>query len=169
LRIAVHSIAFFDTAIGTCGLAWTDRGVSNVHLPGTRNPDRSLQGLPPQIGSVIGRIQSLLAGEAVDFSDVQLDIGDVPKFHRAVYQATGAIPFARTRTYGEIAHEIGHPNGAQAVGKALGATPVPIVVPCHRVVGAGGRMVGFSAPGGVEMKRRLLVVEGAIPDALMLF
>ena len=90
-----------------------------------------------------------------------LDLDGVPEFHRRVYDVARAIPPGETRSYGEVAAALGEPGAAQAVGRALGRNPVPIVVPCHRVLAADGRLHGFSAPGGIETKRRMLALEGA--------
>jgi methylated-DNA-[protein]-cysteine S-methyltransferase len=91
---------------------------------------------------------------------------DVPEFHRRVYDVARAIPPGETLSYGEVAARLGEPAAAQAVGRALGRNPFPIVVPCHRVVAANGALHGFSAPGGIETKRRMLAIEGALAPAL---
>ena len=85
----------------------------------------------------------------------------VPEFHRRVYEAARAIPPGNTLSYGDIAKRVGAPGAARAVGQALGRNPFPIVVPCHRVLAAGGKIGGFSAQGGVATKRRMLAIEGA--------
>ena len=104
---------------------------------------------------------ALLDGEPVDLSDLMLDLESLPPFQRRVCEAARAIPVGATLTYGEIATRIGEPGAARAVGQALGANPFPIIVPCHRVLAAGGKPGGFSAPGGVTTKLRLLATEGA--------
>jgi methylated-DNA-[protein]-cysteine S-methyltransferase len=114
------------------------------------------------VASVILRAQRHLAGKPQDFGDVPLDWKRVGEFEAAVYRHTRAIPAGSTRTYGEIAElAASGPGSARAVGSALGANPWPLVVPCHRVVAAGGKMTGFSAPGGIRTKTRLLAIEGA--------
>ena len=92
----------------------------------------------------------------------------VPDFHRRVYQVARTIPPGKTLTYGDVARRLGDPGAAQAVGQALGRNPFAIIVPCHRVVAAGGRIGGFSANGGAATKRRILAIEGADKDAPML-
>lgn len=104
---------------------------------------------------------AVMAGRARDLGDVRLDDRRVDPFRRAVYAATRAIPPGSTRSYGEIARHIGEPDAAREVGAALARNPFPIVVPCHRVVSASGALTGFSAPGGLATKRRMLELEGA--------
>lgn len=177
----MSSYTLFDTAIGRCGLAWSARGLVAVQLPesteaATRHRlQRRAAGAveaPPvdAVASAVAEMTALLAGERRDLSGIVLDTEGVPYFHQRVYAAARAIPPGRTRTYGEIAAELGAPGSARAVGQALGHNPWPLVVPCHRVLGAGNAMVGFSAHGGAVLKRRLLGIEGArLSDALSLF
>ena len=101
------------------------------------------------------------AGEAVDLGDIALDLAAAPDFHRKVYEVARTIPPGQTMTYGEIAKQLGVPHESREVGQALGRNPVAIIVPCHRVLGADGKMGGFSANGGVATKRRILEIEGA--------
>jgi len=166
--------ALFDTAIGCCAIGWTEAGIVDVNLPET-SPDvtrRRIAGRlpgsrerqpPPAVGQVIERIVALFDGAADDLADVELDLTGVPDFHRAVYRVTRGIRPGTTLSYGEVATELGLPGAARAVGRALGHNPVPIVVPCHRVLAADGSMHGFSANGGVVTKRRMLQAEGALP------
>ena len=171
---------FFETAIGLCGLAWNDRGLIGVQLPEDlpeatrarlqrRFPKAQEAEPPPEALDAMRRIRPLLAGEAADLSPIALDMEATPDFERRVYALARAIPPGHTRTYGEIAAEAGEPGAAQAVGQAMGRNPWPIVVPCHRVVGAGGKLGGFSATGGVKAKLRLLAIEGAMTKGLPLF
>ena len=163
--------ALFDTAIGRCGVAWGERGVAGVQLPemGERETRaRMLQRFPaageaappPEVKRVIDRIAALLRGEMSDLSTIALDMDEVPAFHRRVYEAARNIPPGMTLSYGDIAARAGAPGAARAVGQALGRNPFPIVVPCHRVLAAGGKIGGFSAQGGVATKRRMLAIEG---------
>ena len=164
--------AFFDTAIGRCGVAWNARAIVALALPDDREQSaharlrKRAQGeeaAPPLvIASAINAIRALLSGEKRDLAEIELDLGDIPDFHRRVYDLTRTIPPGRVMTYGEVARALGEKSAARAVGQALGANPCPIVVPCHRVVATDGRMHGFSAPGGVATKRRLLEIEGAL-------
>jgi methylated-DNA-[protein]-cysteine S-methyltransferase len=154
----------FQTAIGTCGVRWSDHGITSVLLPGSRPLDRALphaHTVPAAILAAASDMAALLDGEPRDLTHLALDESGLDDFRRAVYTATRAIPPGHTVTYGEIARAIGDPNAARAVGSALGANPYPIVVPCHRVLASGGALHGFSAPGGIHTKRRMLEIENA--------
>jgi len=167
----LYAVALFDTAIGRCGLAWGPRGVIGVQLPersaeATRIrlmrhcPNAEEIEPPKHIQRGIDDIAALLAGQKKSLRAIQLDMSRVQTFNARVYETTRAIPPGATRTYGEIARAIGEPEGARAVGQALGRNPFAIVVPCHRVVGADGRLVGFSASGGLKTKLKMLKIEG---------
>jgi len=145
----------FDTALGRCAVAWGERGITRVWLP--EAPDRPPAGTPTDaVHEAIAGIQALLDGEPRDLRDVCVDLGDAPGFNRDVYAIAREIPPGETLTYGDIARRMGD--------VALGRNPCPIVVPCHRIVGAGGAMVGFSAPGGTSTKERMLRIEGALAE-----
>jgi methylated-DNA-[protein]-cysteine S-methyltransferase len=159
----------FDTAIGRCAVAWGPRGITRVWLlGGERVP---VAGEPPAtVRGAIEGMRGLLAGEPRDLRDVVLDLGEVSLFDRAVYGIVREVGAGETITYGEIATRLGDRGVAQAVGQAMGRNPCPIVVPCHRVLAAGGAVGGFSAPGGTATKERLLRIEGALaPEPLSLF
>jgi methylated-DNA-[protein]-cysteine S-methyltransferase len=177
--------ALFDTAIGRCGIAWGPSGITAVQLP-ERTDDATARRLsrrsgtaepaapPADVQGVVDRIVALLEGEPVDLSGARLDMGGVADLDRQVYEVARTIPPGRTLSYGDIAARLGDPDHgdpllARAVGQALGRNPFAIVVPCHRVVGADGRLTGFSANGGVATKERMLVIEGARPEAPTLF
>ncbi|MFG6413783.1 methylated-DNA--[protein]-cysteine S-methyltransferase [Roseateles sp. DC23W] len=157
----------FDTALGRCGIVWSGQGIVASLLPDASpallarwHPRAQLvTELPPLIGHAVDGIRALLAGEARDLGDIPLDERGIPEFRRQVHALTRAIPPGQTRTYGEIAAALGQPGAARAVGRAEGDNPFPPIVPCHRVMGAGGQPTGFSAPGGLETKRRLLLIE----------
>ena len=162
----------FETALGACAIAWNERGIVGAQLPeadaqGTarrmqrRFPAATPCEPPAWVARVIERIRAVLAGGGDDLADVPLALDDVPAFHRHVYELTRAIRPGRTRTYGEIARELGGPGAARAVGQALGHNPFAPIVPCHRVLGAGNSGVGFSASGGVATKLRMLEIEQA--------
>ena len=162
----------FDTPVGGCALVWGERGLVGVLLPeandaATRSRVRrryagAQEVAPtPDLQHVIERIRGLLSGGRDDLADIALDLSAVPAFHRRVYELARAIRPGSTRSYGEIAIELGEPHAARAVGQALGANPFPIIVPCHRVLAAGAKAGGFSAPGGTRTKLRLLEIEGA--------
>jgi methylated-DNA-[protein]-cysteine S-methyltransferase len=159
--------ALFETAVGTCGLAWRGTVVTRVELPDawpgrlTKAAGGAGAGTPTGAvaDAVVGMV-ALLAGEPVDLSAVAIEL-DVSPFDRDVLAVTRTISPGQTRTYGEVAALVGQPGAAQAVGQALGRNPVPIVVPCHRVLAAGGQIGGFSAGGGAVTKRLMLEIEGA--------
>jgi methylated-DNA-[protein]-cysteine S-methyltransferase len=150
----------FETALGTCAVEWSDAGVTRTWLPG-RLPARPDDDPPQWVADAVSGMQSLLDGGDADLVSVPLDLDGVPDFDRRVYDLVRRLPRGTTVTYGEVAQRLGSPRGAQAVGQAMGHNRVPIVVPCHRVVAAGGRNGGFSAPGGVDTKLRMLAIEGA--------
>jgi methylated-DNA-[protein]-cysteine S-methyltransferase len=150
--------AAFDTAMGTAAVEWSERGLTRVWIPPTP-AGRESDPPPATVTGAIERLRALLAGDDVDFADVELDLDGVPDFDRQVYALVRALPRGVTATYGEIASRAGAPGAAQAVGQVMGHNRFPLVVPCHRVVAAGGGNGGFSAPGGVDTKLRLLALE----------
>ncbi len=167
-----RGFTLFKTPIGTCGLTWSAAGICGLQLPEAtaaatrarlrrRWPDAAETAPPPGVQRVIARILALLNGEATDLSEIPLDLGAVPDFHRRVYEIARTIPPGCTMTYGEIARRLDAPRDSREVGQALGRNPIAIIVPCHRVLGADGKMGGFSATGGVATKRRILEIEGA--------
>jgi methylated-DNA-[protein]-cysteine S-methyltransferase len=153
----------FETELGECGIEWSDIGVTRVLLPG-RQPlagtrIHEARELPDAIRAAVAGIVALLAGEARDLRGVVLDESGVDPFRRSVFAATRAIGPGETASYGEIARSVGQPGAARAVGSALGGNPFPVIVPCHRIVAATGALTGFSAPGGIDTKRRMLEIE----------
>ncbi len=170
--MSAHYFALFDTAIGRCGIAWNERGIAGVQLPEAREsqtlarlrrrfPNASEAPPARAVQPAVRGIIALLQGEASDLSQVDLDMEGLPAFHRRVYEAARSVPAGATVSYGEIARRLGAPGSARAVGQALGRNPFALIVPCHRVLAAGGKIGGFSADGGVATKRRLLAIEGA--------
>ncbi|WP_269715685.1 methylated-DNA--[protein]-cysteine S-methyltransferase [Caulobacter sp. NIBR2454] len=168
--------ALFDTAIGRCSLAWGAGGIKAVRLSDSDDGlsrDRMLRRFPeaveavppPHIQAVIDDVVRLLAGEHVDLSGAPLDMTDVPDFHRQVYALVLKIPPGQIRTYGDVARDLGDVTLSRAIGQAMGANPFPIIMPCHRVMAAGGKLGGFSAPGGSNTKLKMLTIERARPDA----
>jgi methylated-DNA-[protein]-cysteine S-methyltransferase len=162
----------FDTTLGRCGIAWSGRGVIGVQLPEgseiatrarlrRRFPAAREAPPPPEVQRAIDGIVALLHGEPSALDDVALDMAGVPPFDRRVYEVARTIPAGGTLSYGEVAKRLGAPGAARDVGQALGRNPFAIIVPCHRVLAAGGKIGGFSARGGVSTKRRLLAAEGA--------
>jgi methylated-DNA-[protein]-cysteine S-methyltransferase len=176
-----HGFALFDTDIGRCGIAWGARGITGVQLPEAseartrarlvrRYPHAREAPPPADVRRVIDGIVALLRGEASDLSAAALDMDGVPEFDRRVYEIARDIAPGATLSYGEIAARLGERGLARDVGQALGRNPFPIIVPCHRVLAAGGKAGGFSANGGVTTKLRLLMIERArTSDAPTLF
>lgn len=168
----------FETQLGWCGIAWIERGESSalpavtcLQLPeatakmtesriaqrsGTRKPSTP----PPHIAEIIERVRRHLRGEVQDFRSVAVDLGEADPFAQQVYRVARNIPAGETKTYGEIAKELGQPAAGRDVGQALASNPIALIIPCHRVVAAGGKPGGFSARGGPATKARLLAIEG---------
>jgi methylated-DNA-[protein]-cysteine S-methyltransferase len=187
MNASEFGFALFDTAIGCCSVVWNARGVVRTRLPegsesATRNrilkryPGARETAPPEAIKRAIEDMVALLRGEPQDLRDVRLDMSGVPDFNVRVYDIARTIPAGATLTYGEIAERLGDRTLARDVGQALGQNPFPIIVPCHRVLAAGGKTGGFSAPGGVSTKMRMLTIERArlgeaeaSPDQLALF
>ncbi len=163
--------SLFPTPVGDCGIAWNGDMVVATYLPEKTSAETAArlaartgatQGAPPaHIRRVIRSITALLDGNRTDLSFIACDFSGVDPFAEKVYAVTRAIPAGETLTYGDIATRLGDKRFAQRVGQELGRNPFPIIVPCHRVVGANGRLTGFSAHGGVETKLKLLAIEGA--------
>jgi methylated-DNA-[protein]-cysteine S-methyltransferase len=164
--------ALFDTEIGRCALVWRGGFFVGAALPEadddslrqslTRRFPGALQVEPSrQASAAVAAVTRLLGGAPEDLSSLPVDLSALAPFEMRVLEATRQIPCGETRTYGELAASLGAPGAARAVGAALGRNPVPIVIPCHRVLAAGGRSGGFSAPGGVTTKLRMLRIEMA--------
>jgi methylated-DNA-[protein]-cysteine S-methyltransferase len=166
------AFALFETAIGGCAIAWSGSGVLALQLPEAdddrtrarmvrRWPDAREEPPPPAVQHAVDGIVALLSGTATDLSTVALDMDRVPAFDRRVYEVARTIPPGKTLTYGDLAARLGEPGAAREVGQALGRNPFAVIVPCHRVIAAGGKTGGFSATGGVTTKLRLLEIERA--------
>jgi methylated-DNA-[protein]-cysteine S-methyltransferase len=164
--------ALFETVIGWAGVAWSDQGLAAVHLPERdlelarrsflrRFPHLEEAAPTPKVAAVIDDIRDLLAGGKPDLKDAVIDLARTSAFNAKVYAIARDIPPGETLTYGEIATRLGDKLLARDVGQALGQNPWPIVVPCHRVTAAGGKLGGFSARGGAGTKLKLLAIEGA--------
>jgi len=158
----------FETKLGLCGIAWSDQGVTRFRLP---DPDRDAveqalrargqpQEPPPHIAAAVAEAKRYFGGERIDFTALGLDLASVEPFRRAIYDALRAVGWGETVTYGELAKRAGAPGAAQDVGVAMARNPVPLIIPCHRVLAAGGKLGGFSAPGRTEAKERMLALEG---------
>jgi methylated-DNA-[protein]-cysteine S-methyltransferase len=168
----------FATPLGSCGIAWSEPGdsaagpvVTLFQLPEAtahktelriaRNCGACQASTPsPGIAKIIERVRQHMEGDVQDFRDVMLDLDGTATFARRVYEAARQIPPGQTTTYGALAQALGRPTAARAVGQALGKNPIALLIPCHRIVAAGGKPGGFSAHGGLSTKARLLAVEG---------
>ncbi len=162
--------ALIDTALGTFGIAWTDLGVVRVALPGRDRArtevwisrDPAEPGFPDgALATLPDRIRRYAEGEKIDFGDVPLDLDGVAAFNRQAYAELLKIGYGETTTYGAIARTLGDVALSRAVGQAMGQNPIPLIIPCHRVLGADGKSGGFSSPGGVTAKMRMLALEHA--------
>ncbi|MFE3989412.1 methylated-DNA--[protein]-cysteine S-methyltransferase [Nocardia tengchongensis] len=166
------SAALFDTAIGVCAIAWSATGVLRFALPDRdaaatrayilrrhRRADLHEADPTPEMRTAITRIQAHLTGDLDDLRWIPVDPTLFNDFDRAVYEVTRAIDPGHTLNYGAVANRIGAPGGAQAVGQSLGRNPIPLIIPCHRVLAADHALHGFSAPGGLTTKQRLLEIE----------
>ncbi|MER8384374.1 methylated-DNA--[protein]-cysteine S-methyltransferase [Mesorhizobium sp. M0959] len=164
--------AVFETVLGFMGIAWSDAGLTRLCLP-QRNrdaverrllrhaaADQAAQPEPQWVTELTTSIKAYAAGEDIDFSNVPVDLSGVDEFRLAIYDAARKLGFGETTTYGELAKRAGHAGLARETGAALGANPVPLVIPCHRILAAGGKIGGFSAPGGSATKEKMLAMEG---------
>jgi methylated-DNA-[protein]-cysteine S-methyltransferase len=162
----------FETQLGLCGIAWSDEGITRFRLPdadrvaaekalGARGTPREP---PPHIATAVEEAKRYFGGARIDFSRIGLDLAAVDPFRRSIYDALRAVAWGETVTYGELARRAGAPGAAQDVGVAMARNPVPLIIPCHRVLAAGGKLGGFSAPGRTETKERMLALEGVFID-----
>lgn len=162
--------SIIDTSLGRCGLVWADTAIVGFHLPDTSGDrirelltdSRALLLPEPTTGrraETVRGIRAHLDGELDNLRWIDIELVGVPEFHRKVYAVTRAIPPGHTLSYGEVAARAAAPAAARAVGRALGDNPIPLVIPCHRVLAADHGLHGFSAPGGIDTKQRLLGIE----------
>jgi len=167
------SYTVFETAAGFCGLAWSDTGITRSQLPTAsaevaerllrkRLPIDAAAGVLPQdILHLIDKVRRYFAGEPIDFSQITLDLDIGDDFFKQIYSATRRLAWGQTTTYGELARSLGAGRErARDVGQAMASNPVPLIIPCHRVLAAGGKLGGFSAPGGSASKAKMLELEG---------
>jgi methylated-DNA-[protein]-cysteine S-methyltransferase len=167
-----HRYHVFETAAGFCAIAWSESGIARFHLPTSsaeateRSVRRRLLDAEPatpsaEVMAVIEAAKRYFAGEKVDFSNVSLDLDGQDEFFRKIYAAARRIGWGQTTTYGSLAKQLGAgPEAARDVGQAMAKNPLPLIIPCHRVLAAGGKLGGFSAPGGSTTKQRMLEMEG---------
>ncbi|MCA1369546.1 methylated-DNA--[protein]-cysteine S-methyltransferase [Bradyrhizobium sp. BRP14] len=168
----MHHYHIFETAAGYCGIAWRDVGITRFQLPTTsaaaterlllrRLQEAEPREPPPTIEEAVAAVKRYFEGEETDFSGFELDLAGQDAFFRQIYAAARRIPWGRTTTYGALAKELGAgPEAARDVGQAMAKNPVALIIPCHRVLAAGGKIGGFSAPGGSSAKMRMLELEG---------
>ena len=173
---AAHHYLIFETVGGFCGIAWNNIGITRFQLPARdadateRNLRRRLPdaapGTPPlPVLEAIAAVKRYFEGENVDFSGVRLDLDGQDEFFQRIYAAARRVEWGRTTTYGGLAKELrAGPEAARDVGQAMANNPVPLIIPCHRVLAAGGKVGGFSAPGGSAAKVRMLELEGVHLD-----
>jgi len=164
--------AVFETAAGFCAIAWSDAGVTRFRLPShtaaaaerllLRSAPHAVRAAPPaQIADVVTAVKRYFEGDKIDFSPVVLDIDGQDPFFARIYEALRKVEWGQTTTYGTLAKELGAgPEAARDVGQAMAKNPVPLIIPCHRVLAAGSKIGGFSAPGGSTAKARMLALEG---------
>ena len=168
----VPSYGLFETAHGIAAIAWRANGIVSFRLPASspeateravlrQLPDAIAQEPPPDMAATIAVAQRYFDGEKVDFSGVPVDLGAQQPFFTRVYETVRRLGWGQTTTYGAIARELdAGPEAARAVGQAMASNPIPLIIPCHRVLAAGGKVGGFSAPGGSTSKLRMLAIEG---------
>jgi O-6-methylguanine DNA methyltransferase len=170
----------FETPLGACGIAWKEQEIPHLlpvvtffqlpeatrSLADTRiarsSGGRKTSVPPPHIAGIIKKVQKHLHGNVQDFRDIVVDLDAAGPFARQVYEAVRKIPAGRTTSYGELAKDMNRPTASRAVGQALGRNPIPLIIPCHRVLARGKNPGGFSAHGGVETKAKMLEIEGAM-------
>jgi methylated-DNA-[protein]-cysteine S-methyltransferase len=168
----IQHYLIFETAGGFCGIAWSDAGITRFQLP-TRSAEaterlllRRVPGVepgaaPPEVVEAVEAVKRYFAGEEIDFSGFTLDLGLQDAFFKQIYAAARQIGWGQTTTYGALAKQLGAgPEAARDVGQAMAKNPVALIIPCHRVLAAGGKLGGFSAPGGATAKTRMLELEG---------
>jgi methylated-DNA-[protein]-cysteine S-methyltransferase len=158
----------FETKLGTAAIAWNEAGVTRFNLPGPEDGATNRLGgaspaePPAHIAAIVDQARRYFAGARIDFDAIELDLSRVEPFRRSIYDALRRVGFGETVTYGELAKRVGanQPQAAQDVGVAMARNPVPLIIPCHRVLAAGGKLGGFSAPGRTETKQKMLALEG---------
>ena len=169
---SVQNYAIFETALGWCAIAWSDRGIMRFTLPSSsqagaerlmlrRLPEATPGTATPEIADAIVAARRYFAGERTSFVELKLDLGHQEPFFAQVYDMVRKLGWGETTTYGTVAKALGAgPEAARDVGQAMASNPIPLIIPCHRVLAAGNKIGGFSAPGGSDAKRRMLEMEG---------
>ena len=172
MRQTAHHYLIFGTVAGFCGIAWNDVGITRFRLP-TRTAEAAERALvrrapvarcgtpTPEVAKAIAAVKRYFEGEETDFSGFTLDLGAQDPFFERIYKAARQVGWGHTTTYGALAKDLGAgPEAARDVGQAMAKNPVALIIPCHRILAAGGKIGGFSAPGGSAAKRRMLALEG---------
>src|SRR5262245_5355141 len=169
---ALHHYFIFETANGFCGIAWNDAGVTRFQLPAKsaeiteriilRRTPAAEPGAPTlMVGEAVAAVKRYFEGKETDFSQLELNLDGQDEFSKRVYASARRVKWGQTTTYGTIARELGGgPETARDVGQAMARNPIPLIIPCHRVLAAGGKIGGFSALGGATSKMRMLALEG---------
>jgi len=165
----------FETAFGFAAIAWEGHAIMCTSLPSPTEaaaaryiaskrgahpfPSPAPSSVPLWVQAIVANIQKHFRGDLQHFDDVPIHLASAPPFHQKVYEVTRAIPLGETATYGEIARRAGSPHAARAIGQAMAKNPIPLIIPCHRVMGASNKLTGFTAPGGIATKERMLQLE----------
>jgi methylated-DNA-[protein]-cysteine S-methyltransferase len=170
---AISGQMVFETALGFVGIAWSEKGLTRLSLfqRDRAAVERRLERLgasrsgdegnaPTWVAALVRDVRAYAEGDEIDFSGVPVDLAGIDDFRLAIYGAARNLAYGDTTTYGELAKRAGHGGLPRETGQALGANPVPLVIPCHRILAAGGKIGGFSAPGGSTTKERMLALEG---------
>ena len=169
---AAHHYLIFETGNGFCGIAWSSAGITRFQLPAKsadgaqrmllRRAPGAKPGTPTlEVAEAVAAVKRYFEGKQTDFSRFKLDLGEQDPFFQRIYAAARQVGWGRTSTYGALAKEVGAgPEAARDVGQAMAKNPVALIIPCHRVLAAGGKIGGFSAPGGPAAKIRMLALEG---------
>lgn len=172
MNSASHCYSVFETAMGFCGIGWSDAGITSFRLPTAsaqaaerlilRHVPRAKPGeAAVAVKEVVAAAKRYFGGAREDFCRYPLDLGEQEAFFRDVYAFVRALPWGETTTYGAVAKALGaRPEAARDVGQAMAKNPTPLIIPCHRVLAAGGRIGGFSATGGSMTKIKMLLLEG---------
>jgi methylated-DNA-[protein]-cysteine S-methyltransferase len=160
--------AILKTSLGWCGIIYGRHGLIKIYLPGIKKEKlkKNIHSYSKSIVEHRGRIKILVRNICSYFKgknvrlNLPVDMKTMTEFEKKVYKQAMKIPFGKVKSYKWIAEKAGVPNGARAVGNALSKNPVPLIIPCHRVIKSDGRLGGYSAPGGILMKRKMLSIEG---------
>jgi methylated-DNA-[protein]-cysteine S-methyltransferase len=170
--VTLHHYFIFETTNGFCGIAWNDAGITRFHLPAKnaeiaermmlRRTPGAEPGVPtPMVSEVVFAVTRYFEGNETDFSQLELDLEGQSVFFKRVYAAARRVKWGQTTTYGTLARELGcGPQTARDVGEAMAKNPIPLIIPCRRVLAAGRKIGGFSAPGGAAVKILMLGLEG---------